>query len=405
MRRTWITPLSIAAVLLVFIAAFIAPTGATLARWYEEFTTDEVTATSDEYTFEFADKPDFTENPDPASPPTWNHPGIEVTNDSQTLSRQMRITRTTLTNRYRYGSTAPNIYLDPIRNSRIVYTLAPAGETSCHSKGHETVWTVKQDGIAAPAGGVYTAPTGGATFTLPPGETRLLCMRVDLNTASITTEDRRVLLRRFAGAGIRANTEVEAAQNLSTDGTESADITSFYRVALPQPIPSPNFNSSNGTIVGCVNGRQRSTSGYMRLVWEWSASTTTAELANIIDRWEVWSRPTGGSWAKITDSAVLRKDDGLLAERFPGGNIPEDQRQVFVERGIIRGPGLNGVPAYRDFVIVGVMKNIEQTKFVISEGWNLSWDGDIGKQNYRCESNIVPTTNLTGGPNMPGKEW
>lgn len=405
MRRTWITPLSIAAVLLVFIAVFIAPTGATLARWYDELTTDQVSATADEYTFDFADQPDSTDNPDPADPPTWNHPGIRVTNHSQTLARTMHITRTTLANRYSYGSTAPDIYLDPIRNSRIVYTLAPHGETSCHSTGHETVWTVKQTGTSAPADGVYTPLTGDARFTLPPGETRLLCMRVDLGVPSETTEERAVLLRRFAGAGIKAATEVEAVEKLSTDGTESAHITSLYRVAMPQLIPSPEVTSVNGAALGCERGQQRTTSGYMKLAWEWPASTSMASSAHIIARWEVWSRPTGGSWAKITDSAVLRKTDNPLAERFPNGNIPEDQRQVFVERGIIRGPGGNGVPAYRDFAIVGVMNDTQQTTFVISQGWTVSWDGLTGKQNNFCERNIVPPNNLTGDPNMPSEEW
>ena len=57
MRQQWIAPASLIAALLIVIATVITPTGSTLAMWFKELTTDELSAQTDRYTLDFADVP------------------------------------------------------------------------------------------------------------------------------------------------------------------------------------------------------------------------------------------------------------------------------------------------------------------------------------------------------------
>ncbi|MBD8019237.1 hypothetical protein [Brevibacterium gallinarum] len=401
MRQQWIAPASLIAALLIVIATAITPTGSTLAIWFKKLTTDELSAQTDRYTLDFADVPSTSESTNPAQPPVWNQPSFTVTNESSTLARKMRITRAQLTSRYNYYDSK----LEPVRHSRITFALAPAGQT-CMSSEREQVWTVKEPEEAPPANGLFTPPAGDATFMLAAGETRHMCIDVALNTASSTVDERRTLLRTFAGAGIKAVTDIGSAQTLSTDGRESGSVTSLYRVSMPQPVPSPSI-TSNG-VTGCQPGRMSSLRGYMRLQWGWpDASGSSAVDTAVIDRWEVWSKPTGGSWSKITNGYHVRPSDRVLAPEYPGGNIPASARHVYVERAIIRDPALDGDRKHRDFAIVGVLKNSAQTRFVAAQGWNLSWNGisDPLKNQYLCHSTFTTPGNLTGAPNVPGRQW
>lgn len=401
MRQKWIAPASLIAALLIVITTALTPTGSTLAMWFEELTTDELSAQTDSYTLDFADVPSTSESTNPAQPPVWNQPSFTVTNESSTLVREMRITRTQLTSRYSYDDST----LEPVRNSRITFALAPAGQT-CMSSEREQVWTAKEAGQAPPANGIFTPPAGGATFRLAAGETRHMCIDITLDTASSTVDQRRSLLRRFAGAGIKAVTDIGPAQTLSTDGRESGSVTSLYRVSLPQPVPSPSI-TSNG-VTGCQPGRMSSLRGYMRLQWGWpDASGSSAVDTSVIDRWEIWSKPTGGSWSKITNGYHVRPSDGVFAPEYPGGNIPASERHVYVERAIIRDPALDGDQKHSDFAIVGVLKNSAQTRFVAAQGWNLSWNGlsDPRTNQYLCHSTFTTPGNLTGAPNVPGRQW
>lgn len=401
MRQQWIAPASLIAALLIVITTALTPTGSTLAMWFEELTTDELSAQTDSYTLDFADVPSTSESTNPAQPPVWNQPSFTVTNESSTLAREMRITRTQLTSRYSYDDST----LEPVRNSRITFALAPAGQT-CMSSEREQVWTAKEAGQAPPANGIFTPPAGGATFMLAAGETRHMCIDITLDTASSTVDQRRSLLRRFAGAGIKAFTDIGPAQTLSTDGRESGSVTSLYRVSLPQPVPSPSI-TSNG-VTGCQPGRMSSLRGYMRLQWGWpDASGSSAVDTSVIDRWEIWSKPTGGSWSKITNGYHVRPSDGVFAPEYPGGNIPASERHVYIERAIIRDPALDGDQKHSDFAIVGVLKNSAQTRFVAAQGWNLSWNGlsDPRTNQYLCHSTFTTPGNLTGAPNVPGRQW
>lgn len=401
MRQQWITPASLIAALLIVIATVITPTGSTLAMWFEELTTNELSAQTDSYTLDFADVPSTSESTNPAQPPVWNQPSFTVTNESSTLAREMRITRAQLTSRYSYDDST----LEPVRNSRITFALAPAGQT-CMSSEREQVWTAKEAGQAPPANGLFTPPAGGATFMLAAGETRHMCIDITLDTASSTVDQRRSLLRRFAGAGIKAVTDIGPAQTLSTDGRESGSVTSLYRVGVPQPVPSPAI-TSNG-IPGCQPGRMSNLRGYMRLQWGWpDASGSSAVDTSVIDRWEIWSKPTGGSWSKITDGYFVRPSDHVFAPEYPGGNIPASERHVYVERAIIRSPALDGNRVHRVFAIVGVLKNSAQTRFVAAQGWNLSWNGISNSltNQYLCHSTVTTPGNLTGAPNVPGRQW
>ena len=402
MRQQWIAPASLIAALLIVIASVITPTGSTLAMWFEELTTDELSAQTDRYTLDFADVPSTSESTNPAQPPVWNQPSFTVMNESSTLAREMRITRAQLTSRYNYYDSK----LEPVRNSRITFALAPAGQT-CMSSEREQVWTVKEPEEAPPANGIFTPPAGDATFMLAAGETRHMCIDVALNTASSMVDERRTLLRRFAGAGIKAVTDIGPAQTLSTDGRESGSVTSLYRVGLPQPVPSTAI-SSNG-VPGCQPGRRSDFHGYMRLQWGWpDASGSSAVDTPVVDRWEVWSKPTGGSWSKITNGYHVRPSDRILAPEYPGGNIPASERYVYVERAIIRDPGLDLNRVHRDFAIVGVLKNSAQTRFVAAQGWDLSWNGvasPLISGAYVCHRTITPSANVTGAPNVPGRQW
>ncbi|MCT1872266.1 hypothetical protein [Brevibacterium luteolum] len=401
MRQQWIAPASLIAALLIVITTALTPTGSTLAMWFEELTTDELSAQTDSYTLDFADVPSTGESTNPAQPPVWNQPSFTVTNESSTLAREMRITRTQLTSRYSYDDST----LEPVRNSRITFALAPAGQT-CISSEREQVWTAKEAGQAPPANGIFTPPGGGATFMLAAGETRHMCIDITLDTASSTVDQRRSLLRRFAGAGIKAFTDIGPAQTLSTDGRESGSVTSLYRVSLPQPVPSPSI-TSNG-VTGCQPGRMSDSRGYMRLQWGWpDASGSSAVGTSVIDRWEVWSKPTGGSWSKTTDGYYVRPSDGVFAPEYPSGNIPASERHVYVERGIIRRPALDGNRVHSDFAIVGVLKNSAQTRFVAAQGWDLSWNGVSSPlwNQYLCHSTFTTPGNLTGAPNVPGRQW
>ncbi|MBU8579134.1 hypothetical protein [Brevibacterium luteolum] len=402
MKRQWITPLALAAVLLIVIATFVTPTGSTLARWYKGLTTDELSATTDRYTLDFADVPSDSESADPASPPVWNLPGFEVTNNSETLARPMQITRAELTSRYTYTSAA----LDPVRNSRITYSLAAAGST-CESETRDLIWTVKQVGEAPQS--TYTPPAGDGNFTLAPGETRHVCVDVQLNEASSTPEERLTLLRRFAGAGVKAVTDVEPAEQLSTDGTESDQLTSLYRVAFPQPVPNPALRFSGTGTAGCELADVRLSRGYIKLQWAWPESESASEASTpAVARWELWKRvEPGGGWQKVTNGEHLRSGDWRGAPRDNGGNIPPERREVFLERGEIRGPGFDGSDVHNDFVVVGVLNNAFSTRFVAAESWDISWNGHTvsSRNRYICHFTDDTPDNVTGGPNMPAKEW
>ncbi|WP_286957981.1 hypothetical protein [Brevibacterium sp. UBA7493] len=102
MRQQWIALASLIAALLIVIATALTPTGSTLAMWFEELTTDELSAQTDSYTLDFANVPSTSESTNPAQPPVWNQPSFTVTNESSTLARVMRITRAQLTSRYNY---------------------------------------------------------------------------------------------------------------------------------------------------------------------------------------------------------------------------------------------------------------------------------------------------------------
>ena len=402
MRQQWIAPASLIAALLIVIATVITPPGSTLAMWFKELTTDELSAQTDRYTLDFADVPSTSESTNPAQPPVWNQPSFTVTNESSTLAREMRITRAQLTSRYTYSDSD----LEPVRNSRITFALAPAGQT-CMSE-REQVWTVKETEEAPPANGIFTPPAGDATFMLAAGETRHMCIDVALNTASSTVDERRTLLRSFAGAGIKAVTDIGPAQTLSTDGRESGSVTSLYRVGLPQPAPSTAITSQHGT-PGCRLGYVSDVRGYMKLQWAWpDGSGHSDAVTPVVDRWEIWSKPSGGSWSKIDTGRFLRSYESRLdGGYYEGGNIPADKREVFLERGVIRGPTLFPSAVHRDFVVVGVLKNSAQTRFVATRAWDISWDGAASPffSQYHCHSTFPAPANLTGAPNVPGRQW
>ena len=400
MRKQWITPLALSAVLLIAVFISLGPARTTLALWFDELVTEKTTAQTGRYTLDFADVSSNSESSDPTQPPVWNHPGLTVTNDSATLARTMTISRVQLTSRYAY----PQNSLNPVHSSRITFALAPAGQT-CESGSRNTVWTVKEAGQAPPPDAVYTPAEGAAQFTVPPGETRHLCIDVALDSASSTSEERSSLLRRFAGAGIKAITEITPTQQLSTGGGESGTITSLYRVGFPQPHPSQAITSDTGT-PGCLVAQKGWFSGYMQLQWAWPRDSAFRETSTpVVDHWEIWSRPLpSGSWSKITDGSYLR-DKG--SNQHSGGNIPAEKREAFVERGIIRSASFFSDTVHRQFAVVGVLNNAEKTRFVASQGWDLSWNGIAGSWNseYRCNGTFPTPQRLTGAPNLPDEQW
>lgn len=383
-------------VVLLLCVAFVSHGDATRARWYEELKTGEVDAKADRYTVDFADFASDSESSDVNKPPLWNSPGFVLTNNSETLSRTMRITRAQLTSRYSYASVSRN----PLLNMSVAYTLAPKGMTCESSQRDRTLWTVKGVNSSVPADGVFK-PTNNVELTLAPNETRHVCVDAKWYSSTTTLTNRIDFLGAFAGDGIKAVTDVATANKLSTDGTESASIRSLYRVGLPQPVPSPGLMT--GSTRGCAVGAQRILFGWMRVKWDWPNSNTTYTASSAIDHWEVWTRPSGGSWTRVTDTERLATSDSGGA-RHTDGIIPADKREVFIDRAIINVPKV-GVPSHSDVIIVGVLANQQKTRFVATQGWDLSWDGVGISGKFLCNSNVDPTKNLTGFPNIPPKEW
>lgn len=383
-------------VVLLLCVAFVSHGDATRARWYEELKTGEVDAKADRYTVDFAEFASDSESSDVNKPPLWNRPGFVLTNNSETLSRTMRITRAQLTSRYSYAS----VSRQPLLNMSVAYTLAPKGMTCESGERDRTLWTAKGVNSSVPADGVFK-PTNNVELTLAPNETRHVCIDVKWYSSTTTLTNRIDFLGTFAGDGIKAVTDVATANKLTTDGTESASIRSLYRVGLPQPVPSQSLMT--GSTRGCAVGAQRILFGWMRVKWDWPNSNTTYTNSDAIDHWEVWTRPSGGSWSRVTDTERLAPSDSGGA-RYTNGQIPADKREVFIDRAIINVPNV-GILSHSDVIIVGVLANQQKTRFTATQGWNLSWDGGGISGKFLCNSNVDATKNLTGFPNIPPKEW
>lgn len=349
----------------------VLPLGGTLAKWTEAVRLTDASGTVDKYTIQSAAFDTEDESVDPAKR-VMNLSGFTVTNESTTLTRTIQLVESQLSSRwepYKTGIT------DPLVAARISYRLAPAGAT-CDAPGGTNLWNVKDPGrVPAPR---YQAPAD-VTFELAPGATARVCVDVDLGP-SATEAERRTLLGKFAGGGIKVNSSFTTKEKLSARDTTARSATSLLRVPFPKPAPDTT-KTDDREVPGCIALEGTTFHGDLQVYWTWPG-TTAPGVPGAIHHWEIWYRG-----AQDSEYVPLRKHiTDANGNALSDGVIPAESRSVRIERGAIRSSTPFPSRTIRLFALVAVHQgDVEPKTFMMPQVWWLSWDGWASPHRHQCE--------------------